>query len=77
MSNTTIGEIIASIRCNKEYSRKKLCQGLCSERMLIKIENDEVDIDKFMLDMLLQRLGKSPDKLEMILTDEEYERIQR
>jgi transcriptional regulator with XRE-family HTH domain len=75
MDNTTIGAIIATLRYEKQYSRKKLCQGLCSTQMLIKIENDEADVDKFMLDMLLQRLGKSPDKLEVILSDEEYEKI--
>lgn len=75
MDNTTIGAIIATLRYEKKYSRKKLCQGLCSTQMLIKIENDEADVDKFMLDMLLQRLGKSSDKLEVILSDEEYERI--
>lgn len=75
MDNTTIGAIIATLRYEKKYSRKKLCQGLCSTQMLIKIENDEADVDKFMLDMLLQRLGKSPDKLEVILSDEEYEKI--
>lgn len=75
MDNTTIGAIIATLRYEKKYSRKKLCQGLCSTQMLIKIENDEADVDKFMLDMLLQRLGKSSDKLEVILSDEEYEKI--
>lgn len=75
MNNTTIGAIIAVLRYEKKYSRRKLCQGLCSTQMLIKIENDEVDVDKFMLDMLLQRLGKSSDKLEVILSDEEYQKI--
>lgn len=75
MNNSTIGAIIASLRYEKHFSRKKLCQGLCSTQMLIKIENEDANVDKFMLDMLLQRLGKSPSKLEMILSDEEYEKI--
>lgn len=75
MENTSIGAIIATLRYEKKCSRRKLCQGLCSTQMMIKIENDETEVDKFMLDMLLQRLGKSPDKLEVILSDEEYEKI--
>lgn len=75
MDNTTIGAIIATLRYKKGYSRMKLCRGLCSAQMLMKIENDKADVDKFMLDMLLQRLGKSPDKLEVILSDEEYGKI--
>lgn len=75
MNNTTIGAIISTLRYEKKCSRRKLCQGLCSTQMLMKIENDAADVDKFMLDMLLQRLGKSSDKLEVILSQEEYDKI--
>lgn len=75
MSNITIGRIIEKLRQEKNYSRKKLCQGLCSTQMLIKIETNRSDVDKFMSDILLQRLGKSPDKLEIIISDEEYRKI--
>ena len=75
MSNITIGRIIEKLRQEKNYSRKKLSQGLCSTQMLIKIENNESDVDKFMSDILLQRLGKSPDKLEIIISNEEYRKI--
>ena len=75
MNNTTIGSIIASLRYEKGISKRKLCQGLCSISMLSFIEGDEGDADKFLLDMLLQRLGKSSDKLEAVLTNSEYERM--
>ena len=75
MSNITIGRIIEKLRIKKNCSRRKLCQGLCSSQMLIKIETNQSDIDKFLADILLQRLGKSPDKLEIILSDEEYSKI--
>ena len=75
MSNITIGRIIEKLRQEKNYSRKKLSQGLCSTQMLIKIENNKSDVDKFMSDILLQRLGKSPDKLEIIISNEEYRKI--
>lgn len=75
MSNVTIGRIIEKLRQEKNYSRKKLCQGLCSTQMLIKIENNKSDVDKFMSDILLQRLGKSPDKLEILISKEEYRKL--
>ncbi len=75
MSNITIGRIIEKLRQEKNYSRKKLSQGLCSTQMLIKIENNKSDVDKFMSDILLQRLGKSPDKLEILISKEEYRKL--
>lgn len=75
MNNTTIGTMLASLRMKKDYTRKKLCRGLCTVQMLEKIERDMCDTDKFLLDMLLQRLGKSPDKLELILSEGEYRRV--
>ena len=75
MSNITLGKIIEKLRIEKNYSRRQLCQGLCSAQMLIKIETDQSDVDKFLADILLQRLGKSSDKLEIILSDEEYSKI--
>lgn len=75
MSNITLGKIIEKLRIEKNYSRRQLCQGLCSTQMLIKIETDQSDVDKFLADILLQRLGKSSDKLEIILSDEEYSKI--
>lgn len=75
MSNTTIGGIIEKLRVEKNYTRRKLSQGLCSTQMLIKIENNKSDVDKFMSDILLQRLGKSPDKLEILISEEEYRKL--
>lgn len=75
MSNITIGRIIEKLRQEKNYSRKKLSQGLCSTQMLIKIETNKSDVDKFMSDILLQRLGKSPDKLEILISKEEYRKL--
>ena len=68
MSNITLGKIIEKLCIEKNYSRRQLCQGLCSAQMLIKIETDQSDVDKFLADILLQRLGKSSDKLEIILS---------
>ena len=75
MLKMTLGAVIAKLRSERCYSRKKVCLGLCSTQMLAKIENDEVDTDKLLLDQIIQRLGKSTDNLEIILSDEEYERI--
>jgi transcriptional regulator with XRE-family HTH domain len=49
-----------------------LSSGLCSDATLSRIELGERMPDKFLLDVLLQRLGKSPDKLETILSERDY-----
>lgn len=71
----TIGAIIGTLRSEKGYSRRQVCHGLCTTQMLAKIENDEADTDKLLLDQIIQRLGMSSDNLEIILSDEEYDRI--
>lgn len=69
------GNIILEIREIKGISRKELTYGLCTEKMLGEIENNSKEADQLLLDILLQRLGKSPDRIESILTIEEYNRI--
>lgn len=69
---TTIGTIIKELREEQNISRCKLSKGICSAQMLSLIEQDACETDKYMLDILLQRLGKSPDRLELIISNEEY-----
>ncbi len=56
----------------KKISRKKLAEGICSEQMLYDIEKDRRESDPLIIDILLQRLGKSPNKLERILPSKMY-----
>ena len=70
MSFTTIGSLILRLRREKKINRNKLASGLCSVQTLYEIESDQYDADLFMLEMMLQRLGKSEDKLEIVMTAE-------
>lgn len=67
MEFKTIGNLIKKIRTAKKITRKELSYGICSEHTLQKLETDSYAADGLMLDILLQRLGQSPDKFEMIL----------
>lgn len=51
----------------KKVTRKTLSYGICSEHVLQELESDRYAADVLMLDILLQRLGQSPDKFEMVL----------
>lgn len=68
MELVTIGSLIKQLRKEKmRISRKKLADGLCSAQMIYEIERDQYESDPLMIDVLLQRMGKSPDKLERVL----------
>lgn len=46
--------------------------GLCFETQLWAIEDGSLCPDKLLMDVLIQRLGKSSDKLEVILNAKMY-----
>lgn len=68
-----IGNQIRILRRQQKISSKKLVQGLCTERALNYIEAGKELPDKMLADVLIQRLGKSPDKLELIISREIYQ----
>lgn len=72
MRQNDIGKIIFTLRKHYNISQEMLSSGLCSDATLSRIELGERIPDKFLLDALLQRLGKSPDKLETILSERDY-----
>ncbi len=76
MSIKKLGEVIKEIREEKEISRSQLCQGLCSEAMLRKFEQGERMPELELANALLSRLGKSSDKLEVIISQYDYEKME-
>ncbi len=73
MRDRNIGKIIYTLRTCNNVSQEKLARGLCSVPALSRIEACERIPDKLLLDALMQRLGKSPDKLESIVSAGGYE----
>ncbi len=67
-----IGRTLRLLRKRKKINQNMLCEGICSLAKLSRIENGAENPDKMLLDALLQRLGKSPDKYETLLTEEDY-----
>ena len=79
----TVGEQIRilldeSVLSGKISERKLIC-GLCTREMLHKIINDGAFADLKMVRILIQRLGKSPNKLEFVVSkkiiDSEHEQL--
>jgi transcriptional regulator with XRE-family HTH domain len=75
-SNNNIGSAIQYFRELYHISQSKLCKGLCSVSTLSRIETGERDIDAFILETLLERLGRIPNQFELILNDFDYEAYQ-
>lgn len=73
MRDKNVGKIIYTLRTCNHISQEKLARGLCSVPALSRIESSERIPDKLLLDALLQRLGKSPNKLESIISVNDYE----
>lgn len=73
MNTVDIGGMLCDIRRKSQVSRKDLCNGLCSERVLSEIERAETSADPLLICVLLQRLGKSIGKLGLVVEDEEFQ----
>lgn len=76
MENNKIGSAILYFRENYKISQIKLCKGLCSVPTLSRIEAGARDVDSLLLEALLERLGKTPNQFELILSDLDYESFQ-
>lgn len=67
-----IGQVIRKLREDKKISLELLSRGLCSVTTLCRIENENRVPDMLLTEVLLQRLGKSPDKFEIFINKEEF-----
>lgn len=76
VDNNNIGTAIQYFRETYHISQNRLCKGICSVATLSRIEAGERDVDSFILEMLLERLGKVANQFELILTDFDYEAYQ-
>lgn len=66
------GDILYHLRGRGNVKFKTIHSGLCSETTFRKAESGERTIDYMLYNALIQRLGFSANKIESILTMEEY-----
>ena len=76
MNKQKIAKLIINLRKEKEIPQDILCMGLCTQSAYSKMEKGKWMPDRLLVDALLQRMGKAPDKLAMILSAEEYRYFQ-
>lgn len=70
-----LGVMLCKEREKMGETRKRVAEGIISVSELCRVEHGGQEIDYFTLQALFERLGKSIDKLELAVSDGEYESI--
>lgn len=70
-----LGVMLCKEREKMGETQKSVAEGIISISELCRVEHGEQEIDYFTLQALFERLGKSIDKLELAVSDGEYESI--
>ncbi|MDE7325072.1 MAG: hypothetical protein K2N63_02150 [Lachnospiraceae bacterium] len=65
-------ELIEYIEKEKGIPLTKIADGLCAYAEVQGIRMGEIECDLFLFQIILQRMGESPDKLEYIVSEREY-----
>lgn len=73
MTSKEMGDIICRLKHQQKISGKKLCSGICSQSVLFRFESGETPIDYLSLKYLLSRLGKSINKVDNMLNNDDFE----
>ena len=67
-----LGKMIFSLREQQHISGKDIARGIISVADFSRIENGEKEVDLIILEALFERMGKSLDKFELALPEEEF-----
>ena len=73
MNIAKIGALIKYERVKQNISIEKLAKGVCSESVIRRTEAGERGADYFVLDMIVSRLGRSDNKVELMQDEKDYE----
>lgn len=70
--NKMVGKMIWKLRERLQINQEYLAKGIISASDLSRVELGTKEIDYFELEAIFQRMGKSLDKLELVLSRREY-----
>lgn len=66
-----IGQMIKSMRESENIKRGELCHGLCTEATMCKYESGDLIPDCLFFYAIVQRLGKDPGRIYVMMSNEE------
>lgn len=73
MNKKDIGNLVNYERTKKKISLQELADGLCSTSALQRLESGERLPDFFVLERVIERLGRSVNKIELLYHEATYE----
>lgn len=73
MTKEEMGKLINYLRKKKNIELSDLCLGVCSDTCIKRLERGERFPDFFVMERILQRMGKSVNKMELLPDEQDYE----
>lgn len=73
MDRRTIGRLVNYERNKRKISAQELTQGICSLSALQRLESGERLPDFFVLERIIERLGKSVNKIEFLYNEQAFQ----
>ncbi len=70
-----MGKLLRQLRIQQGLTQRELCNGIVSKSVLSRIESGMLEPNVFIMNELLDRLGKSLKYFEIMVSNKEYERI--
>lgn len=72
MEGQALGHLVNYYRNKYQLSQEDVCDGLCSLATFSRFELGEREIDPYLCEIMLERIGKSLEAYEIILDNKEY-----
>lgn len=66
------GKYLTELRRKYNVSMNVVCDGICDQSVMSRIENGEREVSKLVQDRLLGRLGVAPENFENMVYADEY-----
>lgn len=73
MTKEEVGKLVSYLRKKRNIKGQNLCVGVCSTSVLARIEEGTRFPDSFTMERILERLGKSVNKIEFLYDEQSYE----
>lgn len=73
MSDYRAGDLIRLTRQAIGMSQETLCENICSVQTISRIENGKVNVKRDIYSMLMERMGRSEEKIQSILKTEDFD----
>lgn len=75
MKINTVGVVLSHYRKKYQLSQTQICEGICGIPTFCRIEKGYREVDSLVSQSLVERLGKQVLEFELLLNEEDYDRM--